>query len=254
MLDVHPPHEAAHGWRDFFVHIATIVVGLLIAIGLEQTVEHIHQRYELRETREALERDLEANRADAARNAKNWRWEMAELQNDLLVLEYVRRHPGVPQDKLPGDLRWDEFPKTWHTAAWTNAQANGLVRLLPLEVANRNTQLYALFETVGKQNLDDWNAFNAAHRFDFMDGDPTHLTAPDLDSTIAATERALDAHMLVGYSLALLNNRFPELACPLTYDELDHMRHEPYRESQQQIAGPDRLTVQRMKSAGRTSW
>jgi len=24
MLDVHPPHEAAHSWKDFFIHIATI--------------------------------------------------------------------------------------------------------------------------------------------------------------------------------------------------------------------------------------
>ncbi|MGH8335618.1 MAG: hypothetical protein ACRETL_02060 [Gammaproteobacteria bacterium] len=42
MLDVHPPHEAARTWTDFFIHIATIVVGLLIAIGLEQAVERIH--------------------------------------------------------------------------------------------------------------------------------------------------------------------------------------------------------------------
>src|SRR5664279_1235216 len=37
MLDVHPPTAAIHGWKDFFVHIATITIGLLIAIGLEQT-------------------------------------------------------------------------------------------------------------------------------------------------------------------------------------------------------------------------
>jgi hypothetical protein len=54
MLDVHPPHHPTHGWRDFFIHIATIVVGLLIAIGLEQTVEAIHHRREAAELREAL--------------------------------------------------------------------------------------------------------------------------------------------------------------------------------------------------------
>ena len=36
MLDVHPAHHAASTWRDFFIHIATIVLGLLIAIGLER--------------------------------------------------------------------------------------------------------------------------------------------------------------------------------------------------------------------------
>ncbi len=39
MLDVHPPEHTPHTWRDFFLHIATIVIGLLIAIGLEQSVE-----------------------------------------------------------------------------------------------------------------------------------------------------------------------------------------------------------------------
>ena len=48
MLDVHPPHHPTHGWRDFFIHIATITVGLLIAVGLEQTVETLHQRHQRR--------------------------------------------------------------------------------------------------------------------------------------------------------------------------------------------------------------
>jgi hypothetical protein len=38
MLDVHPAHHAASTWRDFFIHIATIVLGLLIAISFEQLV------------------------------------------------------------------------------------------------------------------------------------------------------------------------------------------------------------------------
>jgi hypothetical protein len=31
MLDVHAPHEPVHTWKSFFIHIATIVIGLLIA-------------------------------------------------------------------------------------------------------------------------------------------------------------------------------------------------------------------------------
>jgi hypothetical protein len=54
MLDVHPAHHAASTWREFFIHISTIVLGLLIAVGLEQTVEYIHHRRELRTAREEL--------------------------------------------------------------------------------------------------------------------------------------------------------------------------------------------------------
>jgi len=62
MLDVHPPHEAAHTWKDFLIHIATIVIGLLIAIGLEQTVEAIHHHREVSEAREALSAEIGDNR------------------------------------------------------------------------------------------------------------------------------------------------------------------------------------------------
>jgi hypothetical protein len=50
MLDVHAPHASIQTWRGFFIHIATITIGLLIAIGLEQCVEglhHLHQRHQL---------------------------------------------------------------------------------------------------------------------------------------------------------------------------------------------------------------
>jgi hypothetical protein len=42
MLDVHPPHTAVHGWKDFWIHLATISIGLLIAVSLEQSVEWLH--------------------------------------------------------------------------------------------------------------------------------------------------------------------------------------------------------------------
>lgn len=35
MLDVHPPHSPTQTYKDFFIHLATIVVGLLIGIGIE---------------------------------------------------------------------------------------------------------------------------------------------------------------------------------------------------------------------------
>jgi hypothetical protein len=44
MLDVHAPHESIHTWKGFVIHIATITIGLLIAIGLEQTIEYLHHR------------------------------------------------------------------------------------------------------------------------------------------------------------------------------------------------------------------
>jgi hypothetical protein len=45
MLEVHAPHEAPRTWKGFFIHIATIVIGLFIAVGIEKTVEFLHHRH-----------------------------------------------------------------------------------------------------------------------------------------------------------------------------------------------------------------
>jgi hypothetical protein len=47
--DIHPPHQAAHRWRDIFIHLATITVGLFIALSLEGCVEWQHHRHLVRE-------------------------------------------------------------------------------------------------------------------------------------------------------------------------------------------------------------
>jgi hypothetical protein len=59
MLDVHAPHESIHTWKSFFIHIVTIVIGLLIAIALEQMVEYIHHREQRHQLLEDLRHEAE---------------------------------------------------------------------------------------------------------------------------------------------------------------------------------------------------
>ena len=49
MIDIHPPGHAPMTHREFFTHLFIIILGIIIAIGLEQSVEAtvppIHQPY-----------------------------------------------------------------------------------------------------------------------------------------------------------------------------------------------------------------
>lgn len=58
MLEVHTPDGSLNTWKGFFIHIATISIGLLIAIGLEQTVEFLHRRQQASTFAEHLKADL----------------------------------------------------------------------------------------------------------------------------------------------------------------------------------------------------
>lgn len=226
MLDVHPPHEAAHSWKDFFIHIATIVVGLLIAIGLEQIIERVHEHYQLLETREALEHELENNRAHLGDCARNWRWEIVTLEGDLATMQAIQQHPGIHPADLPDEPMFVNYPCLFESAVWDAAEKNGITRLMPLAEANRFAKLYAMMAGLAAQDLDGWNTLNDAGRYRALHPDPTTLAPAEIDDTLRLLEIAYEKKILEGYSLGLLNHERPDLQLPVNWDEVgSHMRN-----------------------------
>ena len=117
MLGVHLPHKLTHPWKDFFIYLATITVGLLTAVGLEQIIEHMHHRHQLAETREALRAERDHSRESCADDVDEYRRQTAAMINNLIVLHYLRQHPGTPMEKLPGILVGHAFRPTYADAA-----------------------------------------------------------------------------------------------------------------------------------------
>jgi hypothetical protein len=52
-MEIHKP-KPVHGWRDFAKEVGIIVLGVLIALGAEQTVQLLHHRDQVRHGEEAL--------------------------------------------------------------------------------------------------------------------------------------------------------------------------------------------------------
>jgi hypothetical protein len=249
MHDIHPPHHAATTSRDFLIHIATIVLGLLIALGLEQSVERIHHYYELSETREALAQEELANEKAWADNEFDWRRTFVELKNNLAVLEYVRAHPGTPQTALPGDLKWTQSPFMWNHAVWDSAQQKGITQRMPLEEANSHTEFYGFMTMMAGQSLQTWNAINEAHRFDLLDPDPTHLSSQQLDEVINLVLIALQRHITFGYSFGLVAHEYPHRPHTITWDLIETLRPTAVGLDPKGMAIPHEMTQARLKEA-----
>ncbi|THD72127.1 hypothetical protein [Phenylobacterium sp.] len=56
-MEVHKP-KPIHGWREFAKEVGIIVLGVLIALGAEQTVEMLHWQSAVAAGREALYREI----------------------------------------------------------------------------------------------------------------------------------------------------------------------------------------------------
>jgi hypothetical protein len=126
MLDVHPPHDKVHTWRDFFIHIATICVGLLIAVGLEQTVEALHHHHQRGQLLVSLDHDTRATLQDAdfAAGERLRRIQWLKIRIEQVHAALVSRQPLAAAAPEKG-----AFITVPADPAWEAARASGMIPL-----------------------------------------------------------------------------------------------------------------------------
>ena len=220
MLDVHPAHHAANTWRDFFIHIATIVLGLLIAVGLEQTVEYIHHRHEVSETREKLRQEREENRKLFSVNTASIRWQMSQLRNNLRVLTFLQQHPATPEEKLPGVLQWFFTHDPVIESAWKNSQQTQVLTLMPSEEAEADATLYELLDLADKDALNAYDAVSRAGSYAHIDPNPSHMTPAQVAAEIELIQNAMRVNLIWAAHLMNVHQRYPEFSPAPTSQEL----------------------------------
>jgi hypothetical protein len=222
MLDVHPAHHAASTWREFFIHIATIVLGLLIAVSLEQLVEYIHHLRQIAETREVLRKEREENHLRMAYTTAGFRLQTATLQNNLLILKYAKQHPGTSQERLPGVMAWHYHARVSTRSGWLAAQQTGVTALMPRAEVARDEALYVILAEVDAAFDAFIQSFYKATRYEEDDPDITHMTPSQLQDEIVLLEDAMQANRMLGTRLENLRTFAPDFDT-ISQDELNAM-------------------------------
>lgn len=117
MIDVHAPHGGLHTWKDFWIHLGTITLGLLIAIGLEQTVEYFHHLHQRRDLEASILAECKTNKdraeADFSGYDDQMKW-LLGLHRDIgkLLATGGEGGPSIPRTALSpaaarrGDHGW----------------------------------------------------------------------------------------------------------------------------------------------------
>jgi hypothetical protein len=186
MLDVHPPHHPTHTWKDFFIHMATISVGLLIAIGLEQTVEVIHHRHQ----RDALEQELRAegmrNLHIALGNIEFTEAAIDQLTEQFGELQEMAGHHQPPRERQSPTGTGPTVIARPAVSAWVVAQQNGSLELLPHDEAQRFVRVYSVAQMVSAaidQVNTDRRAYSAARDLAVVDASTLRAVASSPKST-----------------------------------------------------------------------
>jgi hypothetical protein len=163
MLDVHAPHQSPIGVRDFFIHLLTITAGLLIALGLEASVEAIHHRHQRIEAEETIRREIEENRQklhDMQPSIDQ------EHKNLLVVLQYLQaRRDGKQPDAHGLNAAFSEGPLK--NTAWQTAISTGVLsymdynKVQDLAGAYEEQQLFTDAEERALEHLEQLDPYIA---------------------------------------------------------------------------------------------
>ena len=138
MLDVHAPHGRMEGFRDFLLHLLTITIGLLIALGLEGCVEWRHHRNLVHEAEDGMRGEISRNLDTVTALKKQIADQQKMLDADLNVLGTMRSHPSDNHGQLSFSFAMHGF----NDVAWNTAHSTGAMGYMPYADARAYSDIY----------------------------------------------------------------------------------------------------------------
>ena len=140
MIEVHPPNEPVHSWRDFLIHLATITIGLLIALSLEGCVEFWHHRSLVHEAEASMQIEIDANARELQRALEDVRKEQDCLKKDIAVMKKIIANPKVPSKE---DMTVNFRIRKFDDVSWKTSQSTGALSYMPYERAQEYARIYS---------------------------------------------------------------------------------------------------------------
>lgn len=157
-MEVHPPHQPIHSVREFMVHMLAITLGLLIALGLEGSVEWLHHRHLARDARENIAQEIRANQQDLLRQLNALPAEEKRLDMILSMVDDVQ-HGRAP--KPIGDFMWTGV--LLRDSAWNATSFTGAIAFMDYDEVKRYSELYAvqrIYNSTTERNLTGRHEMN----------------------------------------------------------------------------------------------
>ncbi|HEX3949783.1 MAG TPA: hypothetical protein VHW95_08040 [Steroidobacteraceae bacterium] len=148
-MDVHPTHHAPLSWRDFFLQLLMITIGLFIALTLQAGVESLHHRHLVRDARENLSREIESNHKRYTENVQALDKNRRQLAQNIDQLRDLRSGKPIDESALHWGWDWNSYSE----ASWKTARDTGAVTYMNSDLVNAYTEVYTQQEYVNAEAI-----------------------------------------------------------------------------------------------------
>jgi PPE-repeat protein len=129
------------GWKDFFVHLLTITVGLLIAVGIEGCVE-LHREHKLvREARETMREEIQHNSDQMKEALGKLDQQTVTIKKNIATLTRILENPK-DKEARNASINADFTVVGLRETAWKTAQTTGALSFMPYAESQRYSNVY----------------------------------------------------------------------------------------------------------------
>jgi hypothetical protein len=196
MFDIHLPNKSIHGVWEFFLHLFTITVGLLIAVQIESCVDWRHHVHLAEEARAALREEIQKNLKDLKDAQPGLKAQRQSCEANLAVMRSIQENPRDPKVK-DESLQLTASEITLRDTAWKTAQSTGALAYMPYEEAEWYSNIYqaqtALMAIEGKPREDLAQILGLVERFNLRSN--SHKISADEAGTLAEKLGVIRLHL-----------------------------------------------------------
>ena len=153
-MHVHLP-KPLHGWREFAGEVGIIVLGVLVALGVEQIASAVHDRASERQAHQAVYAEIKQNLSYM--KARMGTQDCIERRLDEIGSLLVKAGDGA----LSPQPRWIGQPAIWYNSdeRWQAATASGRSSLFSADEQSRLAGVYVAtkqFVSAEEREQDAW--------------------------------------------------------------------------------------------------
>ncbi|MFY9661333.1 MAG: hypothetical protein WAJ97_11965 [Terriglobales bacterium] len=155
-MDIHPPHGPVNSFKDFLLHLLTVILGILIALSLEGLIEWHHHRSLAEEARSNLTAEIRENRQLLAGGLPA---APAAEQRLKATIETIEAYRKDRRDDRTSKLDWSFGLFPLSATAWSTASSTGALSYMDYSEVQGYTRAYVLqdeFLTMQQNALGKW--------------------------------------------------------------------------------------------------
>jgi hypothetical protein len=153
-VDIHKP-KPVHSLRELLSEVGVIVIGILIALGLEQAVEAMHWRHQAEGAERALGRELSETYGQASERVLVSDCVDQRLDQLAAVVDTAERNGRLP---ALGDIAMPPA-RTWSTGVWQSTLSGQTAEHMSEESRNAYSVIYGFSTMLSGANAREMDAW-----------------------------------------------------------------------------------------------